>query len=134
MADEHGDSVLATAVKLKFPTFQSDDGARKRVELLEEHIWATAAMRADLHELRLQAYTRMKLADDEMKNVPWHQYLSSKDKGKEGELRAKRQAAPDKMILIEDADWTVKRCTEEIDRMNRDYDSASRAYTLASGG
>lgn len=128
------DSVLHNAVNLKFPTFQSDEGARKRVERLEEHIWATAVMRGDLHELRLQAHVEMKLAEEEMKEVPWHQYLSSRDKGKEGELRAKRQAAPDKMKLIEDADWTIKRCAEEIDRMNRDYDSASRAYTLASGG
>lgn len=124
------DSVLARSVALRFPTLKPEGlaltGAQK-CELLMDHIADTAIMRGELAELRLEAHARLLNSEKEWEEI---QVSDSSLAAKE---RARERARPTLARFRRLARWTIDRCTEEIDRMDADYNSASRAYTILSG-
>jgi hypothetical protein len=119
------DSVLVRSVKLRFPRLR-DKSQREKIEALEDHIAETAIMRGELAELRLHANLDLKDAQ-----LSWEE-LQVATSGK-SQAEAKRRARPDLHKTIKEARWLVDRCTEEIERMDADYTSASREYTVVTG-
>lgn len=120
------DSVLLRSVKLRFPRLRDLIGTRGKVNALEDHIAETAIMRGELAELRLEANLDLKEAQQ-----AWDD-LAVSGAGK-SIAEAKRRARPDLHKKIKDARWLVERCSEEIERMDADYTSASREYTVVTG-
>jgi hypothetical protein len=120
-------SVLWRAVALRHPVFANNVGRNERAGALEDHICQTAAMRGELAELRLRANVDLKVAQDE-----WDK-LQVSVVGKQTLAQAKAQARPQLAQKIKDAKWTEQRCSEEMVRMNDDFASASRAYTVLTG-
>lgn len=130
-AGEAGEaSVLWRSVNLHFPDLTGVTGG-ERAEKLQDHILATAVMRGELARLRLEAHIQLRDAKRE-----WDGLLHGVTAKSGAELdRRRRQERPDLYDLIEDAKWTVARASEEMERHGgTEYESASRAYTLLSGG
>lgn len=120
-------SVLWRSVALRHPVFEKDVGRNERAGALEDHIHATAAMRGELAELRLRANVDLKTAEDQ-----WAGLVVSPT-GKQSLKEAKTRARPQLAQKLKDAAWTVSRCSEEMARMDADYLSSSRAYTILTG-
>lgn len=121
------DSVLLRSVQLRHPVFEANTPRGERADALEDHICRTAAMRGELAELRLRANTDLKVAQDE-----WDT-LEVSTTGKQTVTQAKTRDRPKLAKQIKDAKWMVQRASEEMERFNADYDSASRAYTIVTG-
>lgn len=122
-------SVLWRSVNLHFPKLGELQGAQK-AEALSDHISNTAVMRGELAQLRLEAHIGLKEARAE-----WDDLLPVSGRSKADADRRRRDMRPDLHKRIEDAKWTIHRATEEMDRHGgTEYESASRAYTLLSGG
>lgn len=119
---------LARASAIRFPDLSELQG-RERVEALIDHITLTAIARGELEELRLDAYVHLRAADAELSRTP-----TAVTRSAAAIMEAKRAARPDLAARVDDARWTINRCTEQISRMGgSEYDAASRAYTLLSG-
>jgi hypothetical protein len=90
-------------------------------------------MRGELADLRLRASFALKEAERDWDAiVGWESFRRGKTKADEN--TAKARIEPDLWKLIQDARWVVERCTEEMKRHDADFDAASRAYTILSGG
>lgn len=123
-----GESVLARSVDLRFPNLEElPEGDRP--EKLEFFIAAGARMRGELADLRLRASFALKGAERD-----WDAIVGCRGKTKAEENAAKARLKPDLWKLIQDARWVTERCTEEMKRHDADFDAASRAYTILSGG
>jgi hypothetical protein len=121
--------VLQRSVELRFPDLSEIENPRDRTEALQDHIVATAIMRGELAALRLAAHTQLQVALKDWNRTP--------TTGRTGPQREdeRRRLRGDLAALIDDAKFTIARCTEEMDRLGgTDYDAASRVYTLLSGG
>lgn len=124
------DSVLARSVALRFPTLKPEGfplTATQKCGLLMDHIGDTAIMRGELAELRLEAHAQLLSSEKEWEEIQVSDSsLAAKERGRE-------RARPTLARQRRQARWTIDRCTEEIERMDADYNSASRAYTILSG-
>lgn len=90
-------------------------------------------MRGELADLRLRASFALKGAERDWDAiVGWKAFSGGKTKADEN--AAKARIEPKLWKLIQDARWVVERCTEEMKRHDADFDAASRAYTILSGG
>lgn len=119
---------LARACAIRFPDLRELQG-RERVEALIDHITETAIARGELEELRLAAYVQLRDAEGELSRI-----TTGVTKSAAAINEAKRSIRPDLAVRVDDARWTINRCTEQINRMGgSEYDAASRAYTLLSG-
>lgn len=129
---EIGESVLARSVALRFPDLEQLPET-DRPEKLEFFIAAGARMRGELADLRLRASFALKGAEAEWDLMTgWE--LNRREKTKAGENAAKARTKPVLWKFIQDGRWVVERCTEEMKRHDADFDAASRAYTILSGG
>lgn len=130
-------SVLQRAVSTRMPQFTPEMSPRERAEALADHILETARVRGELAELRMNAHVQLR---DDMQTFReldgWERYKRrSGDRTREAEHEAKRRMDPELVQRIEDAKFTIARATEEMDRLGgSDYDAASRAYTILTGG
>lgn len=130
---------LKTALGLRMPVFRREphpDAASpaERIRQMEEYIQITGYWEGELNEERVKW-----LADKEPLRREWGEIPESEW----GHLRrtrtetavdqAKRQVRPELYTKIQDCDWMVKRLTEEVGRMGREYDRASRVYSLITG-
>jgi hypothetical protein len=121
--------VLARSIALRFPDLSEIEDPRERTNALQDHIVATAIMRGELAALRVAAHTKLQAALKDWNKIP--------TTGRTGPQREdeRRRLRADLAALIDDAKFTIARCTEEMDRFGgTDYDAASRVYTLLSGG
>jgi hypothetical protein len=126
-------SVLHRSVTLRFPDLTEFSGGLRGAEIISalmDHITATAIMRGELAELRLDAQTSLH-ADRKR----WRKLHVGRKFRTVTELEAfKAEVHPALADRIADAEWTIARCTEEMKRMDADYEAASREYTLIAGG
>lgn len=123
-------STLARSVALRFPDLTQIENARERTEALQDHIVATAIMRGELAELRLHAHVSLQEALKSWRKID---VRTARTGPQMDDVR--RRQRPDLAERIDDAKWTIARCTEELDRHGgTEYDAASRAYTILSGG
>lgn len=128
---------LTIAAGLRIPTFRREpaEGAEspaERVRQMEEYIQITGHWEGELEEERLRW-----LSDREPLKREWDHLTGweelKRTKTETAVTQAKRQVAPELYDNLQDNEWMVKRLTEQIARMGRDYDRASRIYTLVMG-
>jgi hypothetical protein len=118
---------LARAAALRFPNLRELRG-RDRSEALVDHISDTAIARGELEELRMEAHVSLLEHREQWDAIPTR-------RGTKAERDASRTLAEPLLAgKIFRARWVVERCTEQINRLDGDYNAASRAYTIISGG
>jgi hypothetical protein len=126
-SDGGSESILARAAALRFPKL-SELAGREKIDALTDHIVATAISRGDLDELRLEAHTNLlglrRRFNRLLAGRSFRTHALADD--------ARRSADPQLADDLDSAAWLIARCTEQITRLNGDYDAASRAYTLLS--
>lgn len=122
-------SALARAASLRFPELSPLGSNLGRVNALTQYIQELAVARGDVEEERLYAHVRLRQAEELLRGVP---VVGGKTKVQAAEAR--RASHPDAAREERGAKWLVERCTEQIDRLRADFESASRTYTLLSGG
>lgn len=126
------DSPLEAAAKLRIPKFDPDGGKAALVDRLMDFTLESAYVRADVFELRLAAQRQLAADAEEWRKLAGYEIGQTIRTQKDRE-EAKRRHRPDLAERIDQAKWTIERCTEAIDRLDKDAASASRAYTLLSG-
>lgn len=132
------DSILGRSVALRYPVSPArSDGVRRdrqaRTAQLEDHIAATAIARGELADLRLRAHVSLRNDTRTWDRLAGWEHHRGKDTTDASVERAKAKHAPDLYGRMKDARWVIERCTEEMQRMDKDYDQASREYSLLSG-
>jgi hypothetical protein len=124
--------VLDAATKLRMPRIPRDQGARARIDALEDYMLLIAWHQGELSEARLGLYDELRTVNDAWAElVGWENFRRGKTDASIDEAKAK--ARPDLARARRQAQWLVARLTEEIDRLEKDATKASRAYTLATG-
>lgn len=130
------DSTLERSLKCRVPDFNGEESGSHRSEKLSDHILATSLIRADLAALRMGALAELRVARKEWRELRgWESYLrTSRDRTKEAVFEAKRQMKPELGEKIESAEWTIARCNEEMERLDKDATRCNQAFTIVSGG
>lgn len=123
--DDASSSILGRAAAIRFPEL-SELAGREKINALTDHITATAIGRGDLEELRLEANASLLALRRSFDALLPGRHYRTRALADE----ARRAANPKLAQDIDTAAWLVARCTEQINRLDRDYDAASRAYTL----
>lgn len=123
---------LAAAAKLRMPRIPREQGARARIEALEDYLLETAWHQGELSEARLLLYDSLRTVDQEWEQLAgWEPFRRGKTDASID--HAKAQLRPELAQARSQAKYLIARLTEEIDRLERDATKASRAYTLATG-
>lgn len=125
---------------LRMPKFRREfeDGeaphsASEKVDLLETFLGDAAIARGDLEEARLWAdHIRHTLEDDWNGVEGWQQSVSSKATGPQI-MEAKREIRPDLYDAMRETKWVTAKLTDQIRRLEKDEENASRRYTLLVG-
>lgn len=138
------EQTLHDVAKLRMPRFKVDPndpmGSTRpgdKIEQLETYLLDVAYARGSLEEARLYAYggvQRLTVTWDRM--TGWEEDFSSPEKAARATqpqiAEAKRQLDPELYESIEKGKFLVKRLTDQIKRLEKDEEVASRAYTLIS--
>lgn len=131
--------------KLRMPKFKIDPNdpmastrPGEKVEQLESYLLNVAFARGRAEEARLYAYGAVRRLQQEWDHLDgWEEVFGAPEKAAKATQpqikEAKRQIRPDLYDGIEHGTYLVKRLTEQIKRLEKDEDVASRAYTLISG-
>jgi hypothetical protein len=128
MASADQEGALARAARLRFPDLRELHG-RARIEALVDHITEAAIIRGELEELRLEAQVQARDTRRHLDRVP-----ATVLRSRAAAVEARRLADPGAAQQLDDAQWVIDRCTEQIHRLGgSEYDVASRAYTMLTG-
>jgi chromosome segregation ATPase len=129
---ERAVEAVTEAAKLELALVPRELGPRARVEALEDHILVTANAQAGLGRARLEVHDQLRLLEEEWDHLEgWE--MARRTRTNAGVEDAKRQLKPALYDGIKRARWLVKRLTEQIDRLEGDFQKCSRAYTIATG-
>jgi hypothetical protein len=109
----------------------------EKIERLESYILDVAYARGDAEQARLYAYAAVRRLTNEWDHLEgWEEVFGDPAKAAKATQpqikEAKRQIRPDLFDGIEHGLYLVKRLSEQIKRLEKDEDVASRAYTLVS--
>lgn len=128
--------VLQRSLECRVPKFQTGDIRERRADLLSDHILNTSLMRAELAELRMGTLAQLKTAHREWRDLQgWEVHKRrSGDRTKEAEFEAKRRLRPELGERIENGEWTVERCDEEMERLDKDATRCNQAWTMIAKG
>lgn len=124
---------MNTAAALRFPVFEKGTAASTKVEQIEEHVTVTAYWQGDLEQERLEAHRALQDLQSEWDHLVGWEALK-RTKTETAVEDAKRQLRPDLYDRLADLRWRIKRWSEQIDRLERDFTKASRVYTFITGG
>jgi hypothetical protein len=127
--------LLHLHAEVRMPDFTPDDSSTFKIDALENYMGTLARARGDLEEARLWAdHMRFNLEDEWEKVEGWQQHLSNPSKATGPQIaRAKRQIKPHVYEGIRDAKWAVARLTDQIKRLEKDEENASRRYAMLTG-
>jgi hypothetical protein len=142
---EEIEKTLYRVAKLRMPNFKMDPDdpmavpavPHEKIEGLESYLLDAAVGRGDAHEARLFAYGAHRTLREEWDHLEgWEiQFGAKAATATQPQVKeAKRQLRPDLFDAIEKADWLVRRLTEQVKRLEKDEEVASRVYTLITGG
>lgn len=134
------DSVLDEIAAVKMPSFRTEEdperlvGPRERIDKLELHLHTTAIARQEAHQAKLATQRTLDILEDEWADLEgWEMALPGGSRTRDTVREAKRQTAPDLYRLIQSGKRLVDRLSEQISRLERDGDVASRLYTFIAG-
>lgn len=122
------------AQALRFPVWSDPQpGAGQKIQELEDHLMLGAYYDGELCTERHECYVALAVAQH-----GWH-HLEGWEPLRQGKTDAsialaKRTLRPDLFDAMEQEKWWIRRLSEEIDRIERDYSKASRLYTMLTGG
>jgi len=123
---------LRLASQLRVPVFARNAAPPEKSDALEEFTLVSAFHAGNLHAERLAAHEQLRDLTSEWEHLEgWEPFRRSKTEAAVDD--AKRQLRPDLYDAIRDARWTIARLGEEIDRLERDAQKCSRAYTMIAG-
>lgn len=125
-------SALQLASALRVPVFQRGTAVREKIDALEEYMLLSSYQAGELHEERLTRYREVAEVESEWAEMTGYEMLQ---RGKTDTAReeAKKQLRPELWDILREQRWHVARLTEEIDRLDRDANRVSRAYTIMTG-
>jgi hypothetical protein len=137
--------VAFEVAKLRMPRFKVDPNdpmastrPGEKIEQLESYLLEVAYARGEAEEARLYAHAAVKRLTEEWDHIEgWEAFFGTPEnaaKATQPQVKeAKRQIRPELFDSIETGVYLVKRLTDQIKRLEKDEDVASRAYTLISG-
>ncbi len=132
---DHCKRLLHLHARLRMPTFTADDTGSFKVDKIENYMGDLAVARGDLEEARLWADHIRHALDDEWNKIDgWQQHVSKPNSATGPQIiEAKRRIKPDIYDAIREAKWVVAKLTDQIKRLEKDEENASRRYTLLTG-
>jgi hypothetical protein len=124
---------LEVAGALRAPVFQPGTAVRAKADALEEFILVGAHWCGEMHAERRNLMAEGAELQDEWDALTgWEGHRRGKtDASVE---RAKAEANPVLHRKLQAIRRRVRALSDEIARLDRDYEKASRAYTIISGG
>jgi hypothetical protein len=133
-------TILYRAAKLRMPQFAADDPTRKRVTGLEDYLLQVALWRGELEEARLHCNDGLHALLVEWDDIPeseWEDLIPEgrrRRRTQEDVRRAKKLVKPALHDSIREARHLISQLSDQIRRLEKDDATASRTYTLVSGG
>jgi predicted RNase H-like nuclease (RuvC/YqgF family) len=125
-------NALQTAVSLRFPVWEREVGTRTKIEQLEEFVSVGAYWQGELESERLDCHDRLDELERQWQHLAgWEQFKRTKTETAVED--AKRQLRPELYDELVAARKKIRRLSEQIDRLERDYAKASRVYTMLTG-
>lgn len=129
---------LETATLVKLPRFAPDAHPSVKIEGLESHIAATAYHRADLERALYWLWEADKALRDQWDDIAgWEPHARARKTGKdvtqEDIRQAKRTLEPGLFDGLRECARLKEHLGRQIRRLEKDYDAASRIYTLITG-
>jgi hypothetical protein len=135
--------LLHRHAKLRMPQFQygvhgeaTPTAPAAKIEKLEEYLGDVAIARGDLEEARLFIdHARHALEDTWGRVEGWQQHVAKPNTATGPQIaEAKRKIDPDTYEGIREAKWLSQKLGDQIRRLEKDEEVASRRYTLIVGG
>lgn len=124
---------LEVAGALRVPCFDRGTAVGVKSDAIEEFILVSAHWCGEMHAERRRLMAEGAEAQDEWDALQgWEQFRRGKTDASVD--RAKAEARPDLWRTLQATRRRVRALTEEIARLDRDFEKASRAYTIISGG
>jgi hypothetical protein len=124
---------LEVAGALRVPVFDRETAVRAKADALEEFILVGAHWCGEMHAERRELLAEGARLQDEWDGLQgWEMHRRGKTDASVD--RAKAEVAPDLWKRLRTIRRRVRALTDEIGRLDRDYEKASRAYTIISGG
>lgn len=119
------------ASQLRVPMWGPDQqvGRIEKIAALEDYMLMAAFYVGVLHEERLHAHVELAPLQREWETV---QPLVRGKTARDAE-DSRRRARPELASRIAILRWRVDRLSEELQRLDREHDKVSRAYTLMTG-
>lgn len=128
---------LFNAAKLHMPAvFTIEEGQLAKVAKLEEYLNLTACLRGELEEARLHTHEALAKLMAEWDDIEgWELHAPNNSRRTQDDIRrAKKFCRPELYSGINSAKHLVARLSEQIRRLEKDDEVASRLYTMVTGG
>lgn len=125
---------LYAASKLRMPRFKSDTPRTERIEQLEDYLLQTAFHRGELEEARLYAHDALGMLLDRWDDLEgWETMIGKSDPSQDAIRRAKKTLDKGLHDSLNVSKRLIGRLSDQIRRLEKDDEVASRAYTLIAG-
>lgn len=136
MTVDEARQVVYAAARLRLPRLKDLGGTQARVAALEDYLVETAIHRGELEEARLHLQDALGELLEQWDMIEgWQQLTPALSKRTQDDIRrAKRTCRPDLHEGIRVAKNVIARLCEQIRRLEKDDDAASRLYTMVTGG
>lgn len=134
--DATSDSPLDVCARMRMPRFEPDTPARERVAKLEDYLYESAIIEGEISELRLGAQRSLEVDErtwDAIKGWEANLRQPTKTPTKADADAAKAAMAPELGLRIRQARWTISRCNEALERLDRETKRISRALSFING-
>ncbi|MDP3985066.1 MAG: hypothetical protein Q8Q52_08725 [Acidimicrobiia bacterium] len=132
--------LLFTAAKIMVPSLRAPRGegslnARRKIDILEDHLILISRWRAQLEEAMLYMQAATKTLEDKWDQIEgWETMRADGEKSQKSIVEAKRKVRPELYDGIREAKWLADKLGRQIRRLERDEEyTVSRAYTLITG-
>lgn len=119
--------------EVRFPTWGPDEMPGKKIEALEGYIGLTAVRRAELLAAQDWIIVARRNLQEAWDGVQGHEAALPKGATNEQVNAAKRRIKPDVWAGLTEAKELLASIERQVRRLERDYDAASRTYTLITG-
>lgn len=134
--DPGSTSPLDHCANLRMPTFEEGTSANQRVAVMEEYLYRTAVIEGEVHELRLGAQRSVE-ADERVWDLMrgWEANLRHPSKSPTvADVNAAKTAMdPTLGLRLRQGRWTISRCNEALERLERETNRISRVYRFITG-
>lgn len=125
--------LLHQHAELRMPVFDAEDSAGFKVEKIENYMGDLAVARGDLEEARLWAdHSRHTLEETWEAVEGWQQQVPAKATGPQI-VAAKRKIDPVTYAALRECKFVISKLGDQIKRLEKDEENASRRYTLIVG-